>query len=529
MADQHGRALYIPQAGKLDRTIETTHRPPRGVGDGSLTASAQRVTSKSLNPRTQVGRGRSASPTDTTWQEDAWDMYDSLGELAFLTNTLAHRASQARVYVGRIGDDQTDEPEHVDDPRIRAVLSALADSPKQLRQHLARLSAGLRVAGEGWLAGVPSAMMPATLMTATTLDAGELARPVRSVGGITGGTNLDDIEWRALSTAEITFPEEGSVTLALGSGEGETITVRVDDVLLIRVWRPHPRYAAQPDSPVRSLLPALRTLVGLDMRTAAQIDSRLGGAGMMIVPASAQQAARHAAALAAGISPDEVEQDQFTVALMRAMIEPIRDRSSAAALVPIVATVPDEAAGLFNFMDFAKPLDDAAPAMVDQAIRRIALGMDCPPELLLGAGSFNHWGAWLSSIETVRQHIAPDVELICDALTTQYLWPVLMSALGMSEEEARSHVVWYEIEHLIVRPNRTGEAIDLFDRGIIGAAAVRREAGYEESDAPDTPPLPPGAEPAGGASSGEDGAPPLEVGPPAVVAAGIGYRRGAGA
>ena len=80
-----------------------------------------------------------------------------------------------------------------------------------------------------------------------------------------------------------------------------------------------------------------------------------------------------------------------------------------------------------------------------------------------------------------------------------------------------------------MRPNRTGEAIDLFDRGIIGAAAVRREAGYEESDAPDTPPLPPGAEPAGGASSGEDGAPPLEVGPPAVVAAGIGYRRGAGA
>ena len=200
---------------------------------------------------------------------------------------------------------------------------------------------------------------------------------------------------------------------------------------------------------------------------------------------------------------------------MLAMLEPIRDRSNASALVPIVATVPDEATDRFSYMDFSKPLDDGAPGMVDQAIRRIALGMDCPPELLLGAGSMNHWGAWLSSIETVRQHITPAVELICDALTTQYLWPVLTSAFGMSQEEARRHVVWYEVEHLIVRPNRTGEAVDLFDRGIISAAAVRREAGYEEQDAPDTPP--PAAAGVARGVVGEPGAPPTTVGEPALA------------
>ena len=861
MSDHTRRDRYIPQAGKLIRDIETTH-PGRPVRDGSLVASAQRVTAGTLNPRTQVGHGRSPSPAaDTGWQADAWDMYDLVGELQFLVNNLANRTAQARLYVGRVGDDTTDDPQRVPDQRIAGVLTALADSPKQLRQHVARLSAGLRVAGEGWLAGVPSAMMPRSLMTATSLDPRDLDRPVKSSGGIDGGTDLGDIEWRALSTDEVVFPEEGRVTLRLGGGEGETPTFSVDDVLLIRVWRPHPRRHHEPDSPVRSLLPALRTLVGLDMRTAAQIDSRLAGAGMLVVPASAQQSLRSAAALAQGIGIDEVPEDQFTQALMLAMLEPIRDRSNASALVPIVATVPDEATDRFSYMDFSKPLDDGAPGMVDQAIRRIALGMDCPPELLLGAScvddqtealtrrgwvlgselqagdevltlnhetgisewkpvqamnryrvedhdmlrlegkghsslttmnhrwpvidantgerkfvlseelntshriptaaptdpqqavysdafvelvgwfwtegsytegtpdrsteaytdslgrhypnghpgrsgkwgqaciaqsssknpervariraaletefgqswgyesmqtgewgsdivrfnlskhvyevlaeaggkvptfefvqsltqaqlelfidvscqgdgwhyrqgrldiwqrerealeayalaltlsgrmvtwteyaggyvvsdwrgkstvrpikanmhsvetytgevwcptvengtwlarregsvwftgnSMNHWGAWLTGIDTVMQHIAPNVELICDALTTQYLWPVLTSAFGMSQEEARRHVVWYEVEHLIVRPNRTGEAVDLFDRGIISAAAVRREAGYEEQDAPDTPP--PAAAGVVRGVVGEPGAPPTTVGEPALAVGGGAY------
>ena len=91
----------------------------------------------------------------------------------------------------------------------------------------------------------------------------------------------------------------------------------------------------------------------------------------------------------------------------------------------------------------------------------------------------------------------------------------------MSQEEARRHVVWYEVEHLIVRPNRVGEAVDLFDRGIISAAAVRREAGYEEPDAPDAPP--PGAPAGEGGADG--GAPPTTVGGPLLAAGGGIYGR----
>ena len=503
---------FIPQAGKLDRTTETI-APHVPVPDGSLVAAAQRITKARVNERTQVGRGRSASPArDTAWQADAWDMYDLVTELQFLVNVLARRTAQARVFIGALDPaDPTADPTIVDDPGIQRILTALADSPKQLRRLFERLSQGLRVAGEGWLVGVPSALMPMSLMTTTSLDPRRLDTPRGRGSSIDGATDLDDLEWRALSSEEVSFPEAGKVTLLLGGGPGEDVTVDVDSVILIRVHQPHPRLSWEPDCPVRSMLPVLRTLVGLDMRSAAQIDSRLAGAGMLLVPHSAQQALVQAAAQAAGVDPGAVDPDQFTQALMLAMLEPIRDRSKASALVPIVATVPDESVEKFDYMDFAKPLDEDAPVMTDQAIRRVALGMDAPPEILTGVSGMNHWGAWLSSIETVMQHVAPNVELICDALTTQYLWPVLISSLGMSEAEAKRHVVWYEVEHLIVRPNRAGEAIELFDRGVIGAAAVRRAAGFEESDAPGPgEPPPPAVVPA--RPGGDGSAPPTTIG-----------------
>ena len=479
----------------------------RRTDDGTLQASAARVTKARINKGTQVGRGRTPSPaTDTGWQADAWDAYSLIGELRFLTNEIADRVGQARIYVGITGGDTTATPVQVDDPDVTGVLAPLT---RQLSQQIVRLAVGLEVVGEAWLVGVPAAMMPPSLLTAATLNTAELDVPRRSVGAIDGGIDLADIEWRVLSTDELTFPEEGRVTLTMGNGDGEAPSFDVDDVLLVRVWQPHPKRTHEPDSAVRSLLPALRTLIGLDMRTAAQIDSRLAGAGMLIVPSSAQRSLQSAAAIALEVDPGQVQPDQFTEALMEAMVTAVRDRASASALVPIVATVPDDVTDKFSYMDFSKSLDGQTPDLVDQAIRRIALGMNCPPELLLGSGSMNHWGAWLSSIETVKRHIAPLVALICDALTTQYLWPVLVSSLGMPVGDAHRHVVAFDVEHLIVRPDRTGEAMELFDRGIISADAVRREAGYENGDAPAAAPaVAPAVAPAGG----DDGGPPTGPG-----------------
>jgi hypothetical protein len=181
--------------------------------------------------------------------------------------------------------------------------------------------------------------------------------------------------------------------------------------------------------------------------------------------------------------------DAFTEALMDAMITPISDRSNASAHVPLVVTVPDDGTGravadYFYYQRFDSELDAQAQSLREEAIRRLALSLDTPPEILLGVGSMNHWGAWLVREDVIVTHVEPPLALLCDALTREFLWPVLM-ADGMPEEEAEKHVVWYSVAHLVTRPNKTDDAKDLHDKGVISDAALRRETGFSDEDAPE--------------------------------------------
>ena len=199
---------------------------------------------------------------------------------------------------------------------------------------------------------------------------------------------------------------------------------------------------------------------------------------MLVVPQSASDAVRRSAGV-----DEEDEQDPFVGALMEAMTEPIANRDAASAVVPLVVTVPDEAADKFKHLSFSAALDDAAKDMRDEAIRRLALAQDAPPELLLGTGGMNHWGAWLVREDVVTTHIEPPLALICEALTSQFLWPVLES-MGYSEEVARRFSVAYDVSHLVARPNRADEALALHAAGAVSDATLREASGFDESDAP---------------------------------------------
>jgi hypothetical protein len=394
-------------------------------------------------------------------------MYDLVGEQRFLASTLAGRLSQARLFVGSVNEeDPTGMPVPVmDNPDVTDILAAVGNSSAARAQILWRMGVNLFVAGDGWLVGIPRHLLPDAVTPQTTPH-------------LDPDLDIADLDWRMLSVSEVTSAPGGLVTLKLGEGDDERVTGEPEDLWLIRVWRPHPRRWWEADSPTRSSLPVLRELVGLTMHISAQVDSRLAGAGLLIVPQSAARAIR----LASGATEDSSD-DPFTEALLEAMLKPIQDRSSASALVPLVIVVPDEAAALFQFMTFAKPLDSEARSLRDEAIRRLALGQDAPPELLLGTAGMNHWGAWLVQEDVVTTHLEPPLALICDALTTQYLWPVLIDQ-GMSEEEAHTYVIWYDVSDLIVRPNRSTDAIAVYDRGGISTDALRDATGFDDSDAP---------------------------------------------
>lgn len=472
-------------------------REGRPVPMGSLQASAQRlVTSK---------RGGSATlPVQAEgWQDEAWGMFDSVGEEHFLGGTLAAYMGQARLFIGRRPKDPTDDVIPVEGGPADALLDELRGTTGSTNGLMTRFGINLFVTGDCYLVGVPTDgwLAQRAAEEALTVPGAPSKVPAGAPDQIAPNGQpepgeevysvpLDQVEWSCRSISEVKVAQ-GMVTIDDGtpSTDGSAATGRTynaDDVYLVRIWRSHPRKAWWADSPTKSSLPVLRELVGLTMHISAQVDSRLAGAGLLVFPSEAEDAMKAPAddRPAGAEEYDDAEDSPVMAALMQAMLDPLKDRDSAAAVVPLVVTPPAEYADKIRKIDFSTPLDDTAIELREEAIRRLALGQDCPPELLLGTDSMNHWGAWLVKEDTVTTHLEPPLSIVCDALTTGYLWPLLLQG-GMEPEAVEELCVWYDVDHLIIRPNRSQDAKDLHDAGVISDKALRDSAGFNDTDAPE--------------------------------------------
>lgn len=165
-----------------------------------------------------------------------------------------------------------------------------------------------------------------------------------------------------------------------------------DSDLLIRSWTPHPQREYLPFSPVRSVMPIAYELIALTKAVAASTDSQLAGAGVVVVPEDAQVVGGGAVTInddgTAVISPGA---GGLAEEIVEAALTAIKDRDSVAAVAPVVATTSGKEGGKVEHITFSTPLDERMGELREEAIRRLALGMDSPPEVLLGQGDTNHW------------------------------------------------------------------------------------------------------------------------------------------
>lgn len=460
-----------PQSRVAEGIRPTPDPEARRLARKALVAASARLKTKRLNRRELL-----AAYGSTEWQSDAWDVYDLVGEMRYLADTLAARESQARLYIGRVTEsDEFGDPKPVDEEDPANVLDLLG-TESEIQEMLETYGVNQFVTGDGYMVGVPKHFLDPTVevpddpdMFLDPLGMEESPEPA-----------IEDLTWRFLSVDEISFTDSSiGLEWECEAANHGVISVDKDQVYAFRVWHPHPRRRREANSPVRAALPVLRELVGLTMHVSAQIDSRLAGAGILFL-------LQNAASDVAGPNGEDMPFDE---ALVDSMITPIKDRASAGAVAPLVAVIPDDgtdrsASDYVHLQTFSQTLDPEARELRHESIERAAMQLDAPPELLLGTGGANHWGAWLIREDTITTHVNPPVERFVNALTQQFLWPVL-EARGMDEEQAREFKVWYSTRHLITRPNRTTDALNVFKEGQITGEALRRESGFNDSDAPD--------------------------------------------
>ena len=220
---------------------------------------------------------------------------------------------------------------------------------------------------------------------------------------IVGYTEVDDLGyerdvWHVAAAGKVT--RQGSTDDAKYIVNGVTLNVDPAEVIAFRVWRPDPLDPEKAISPARAVLTILGEIHRLTEHVAAQVDSRLAGAGIFLVPSEMQFPAPPPNADG---SPRQANNAEDLMVLLQAtMAKAIENRGDAEALVPIVITAPADAIASVKHMTFWTELDQHAIELRSEAIRRLALGMDMPPEVLTGTAESNHWNAWQADEAAIK-------------------------------------------------------------------------------------------------------------------------------
>jgi hypothetical protein len=414
---------------KGSTAVDTVHSDvPMG-----LVAAAIRITSLE-------GRGW---PTykfgDDTWQNEAWRLYDVIGELRFVANWIGSALSRVRLYVAEV--DKNGRPQgETKKAKVAALADTLLGGPSR-RPELIRLAGiNLTVAGDAYFIG-------------------------RSTD------DPDSDEWYVLSRSELRrYTSSGKNTSENMMGDPGKLDPERD--MIIRVWTPHPRRTMWSDSPTRAAMPMLFEIERLTRYVFAQIDSRLVSAGLLPIPKETSFPDEEGNSVAGA--------EALAQTILRYGSASIKGEGTAAGVMPTIVEMPMEALGKIELIGFASELSKQALDLRSEAIRRFALAMDIDPSILSGAGEANHWGAWQIMEGQIKVHIEPLASRLCNALTQAYLAPALKSI----KEDPERYVLWYDTAPLTVRPERLKESREMYTEGLLSGDAVRTYGDYKESDAP---------------------------------------------
>lgn len=388
---------------------------------------------------------RSYRLRDETWQVEGWRLYDCIGELHFAAGYVGSACSRVRIYVAEVDDVGRVGAEVEDDKEVAAISDTIFGGPASKAEALRAIGISFTIAGECYLI----ALARATEANPGTRD-----------------------KWLVVAPSEL---KRVGDRLQLRRGRADYIDINPNRDIVVRLWTPHPRMMDLADSPTRAATPILLELERLTRYVFSQIDSRLAGAGILPLPAGLRFPR------ADGSIGDA---NDLVLQLAEAAQASLTGEGSAAGIVPIVVEMPQEALAALKDkpITFESVLSEHAKELREEAIGRLAVAMDMPPEVMKGTGETNHFNAWHIEESAVKIHIEPMMTRICDGLTEAYLKPALR-ALGKDPDK---YCLWFDTAPLTVRPNRLQDTLNLYERGIVSAEAVRRAGDYKEStDAPD--------------------------------------------
>lgn len=414
---------------------------PRTRKRSPLTAAATRVT---------PSNGEYARRLAMPWQNRALYYTDAIGELHYASQFYARMLQRLRIFPATLKSNG--QVEEITSGPPLDLMNRIQDPGGGRTSILGMYGKLMFITGEGYLFG----------------------------RGIGEGRERWSFVWRE----ELQFDDAGKVTHVLAPSlpyetlnfsEGTYQEIPADSAVAYRMWTPHPRFSAWPDSPMHSVLEEAEELLVLSRSVLATATSRLVRAPLLCIPEEIAPAPPQPMGDEDPLNDPFIR--DFTAHLERA----IEDPSLASSLAPYVLYAQAE------WIDKIKPIvlhntdtDYLERDLRTECLRRIARGLDLPPEVVEGMSDANHWAAWWISDDMWRSHGAPKAEQFCDDMSEAYLRPALREENYDGWEEV---VVGYDASAVVVNPDRSKDADQAWDRGAISYAAYRNAKNFTEQDA----------------------------------------------
>lgn len=384
---------------------------------------------------------------DSAWQQELWRLYDQVPEFARCANYVGQACSRVRIYVAEVDERGQVQKEVPPTNPVGKLASTVLGGPEAQPELLNLMGTAMMVSGEYWTIGLDA------------LGAGE------------EHDRWFVVQFNELKRLEDFFAYPGAQPqrqFAYSFGNKE-YTLREGRDIIFRTWTPHPQNTIQAYSPGRSLQMTLIELEILTQYILAQARSRLASGGVWFLPNNL----------------DFPAQDDYPAGmegLFRRLMDGakynINNFGNASQLVPIMAGADPEAlAAIKDPIIFGSILSQQAMELRGECRGTVAKGMDVAPEIVNGMSDSNHWNGPAIEQSTVDNVVKPVMTRIVNALTDNYLKPVLK----MRGKDPGKYKYWYDCAALVTRPNRLKETMELYSAGLVGVDEVLKAADLPES------------------------------------------------
>lgn len=424
--------------------------------ENALTASGFRITSRDSDYMRRLVQ---------PWQQRSFGYYDQLGEIKYAAQFYARMLAPLKLFAAEI-DEKTGEVIETENADAIDALARVQDPGGGRTGLLSTYGRLMFLTGECYLF---VSLDPETGLEQWEMLSTDELRPQ--------GNTYTRYKAPSLGAEEYREP--------VADADEEEAWVPVDDntAVAYRLWQRHPRFSMLADSTMMGVLELCEELLLLTQSVRARARSRLAGSGILLIDDRIAPPPVEA-------KPDEDPlSDPFIAALTRAMTLPIVNEGAASQVVPLTIRVPvPENGQVSDLMHHLQIIDPTQlypeTGLRYECIKRIAIGLDMPPEILLGMEEANHWTAWQIDEQTWKGHGAPKAIQLCDDLTASYFRPYLRDVLKLPDWE--KYLIAYDAADIINHPDRGKDALSAYADRAIGKAALRKYLGFEEDDAPTT-------------------------------------------